>query len=180
MPSLWQEAFGRVAVEACLNGIPVLASRRGALPEVLAHAGFLFDVPDRCTPEANLIPTVAEVEPWIQTICKLWDDPAFYAQERQRCLAAAEAWRSDRIGAGYAQFLKDVIDRPSRPSDTTSPPPARSPAAVAEAERLFNQPIPVGMTAPARTPAIIRPYQLPEPPGSSFWFGPGSSGSSPP
>src|SRR5262249_38998593 len=28
MPSLWQESFGRVAAEALLNGIPVLASRR--------------------------------------------------------------------------------------------------------------------------------------------------------
>ncbi len=30
MPSLWFESFGLVAVEAMLNGIPVLASDRGA------------------------------------------------------------------------------------------------------------------------------------------------------
>ena len=30
MPSLWNESFGLVAVEAMLNGIPVLASNRGA------------------------------------------------------------------------------------------------------------------------------------------------------
>jgi glycosyltransferase involved in cell wall biosynthesis len=47
MPSLWRESFGRVAAEALLNGIPVLASNRGALPETLSEAEFLFDIPER-------------------------------------------------------------------------------------------------------------------------------------
>jgi glycosyltransferase involved in cell wall biosynthesis len=47
MPSLWRESFGRVAAKAMLNGIPVLASNRGALPETLSEAGFLFDIPER-------------------------------------------------------------------------------------------------------------------------------------
>jgi glycosyltransferase involved in cell wall biosynthesis len=33
MPSLWRESLGRVPIEAMANGIPVLASDRGALPE---------------------------------------------------------------------------------------------------------------------------------------------------
>ena len=33
VPSLWRESLGRVAVEAMANGIPVLASDRGALRE---------------------------------------------------------------------------------------------------------------------------------------------------
>ena len=47
MTSLWLESFGLVAAEAMLNGIPVLASNRGALPETLGGAGFLFDIPAR-------------------------------------------------------------------------------------------------------------------------------------
>lgn len=39
MPSVWEEAFGRTAVEAQLNGIPVLASDRGALPQVVGRGG---------------------------------------------------------------------------------------------------------------------------------------------
>ena len=35
MPSLWLESFGLVAAEAMLNGIPVLASNRGGLPETI-------------------------------------------------------------------------------------------------------------------------------------------------
>ena len=108
MPSFWLESFGRVAAEACLNGIPVLASRRGALPETLAEAGFLFDVPERYTPESGLVPTAAEVAPWVETITRLWDAPGLYERESRRCLAAAEAWRPQRLLPRYQEFFRRV------------------------------------------------------------------------
>jgi glycosyltransferase involved in cell wall biosynthesis len=43
MPSIWEESFGRTAVEAQINGIPVVASRRGALPETVGPGGILVD-----------------------------------------------------------------------------------------------------------------------------------------
>lgn len=43
MPSLWEEAFGRTVIEAQLNGIPVLASDRGALPETVGEGGVLIN-----------------------------------------------------------------------------------------------------------------------------------------
>jgi glycosyltransferase involved in cell wall biosynthesis len=46
MPSLWRESLGRVPIEAMANGIPVLASDRGALPETLGDAGFVFTSPN--------------------------------------------------------------------------------------------------------------------------------------
>lgn len=39
MPSVWEESFGRTVVEAQINGIPVLASDRGALPQVVGRGG---------------------------------------------------------------------------------------------------------------------------------------------
>jgi glycosyltransferase involved in cell wall biosynthesis len=109
VPSLCQEAFGRVAAEALLNGIPVLTSRRGGLSEVLAEAGFLFDVPECYTPAAGLVPSAEEVEPWIAMILRLWDDSAFYAQEGQRCLAAAEVWRPERLGPRLEACFTSVL-----------------------------------------------------------------------
>ena len=45
MPSRW-EAFGLTAVEAMRNGVPVIASRHGALPEIVRpeESGWLFDM----------------------------------------------------------------------------------------------------------------------------------------
>lgn len=43
MPSVWEESFGRTVIEAQLNGIPVLASHRGALPETVGDGGLTLD-----------------------------------------------------------------------------------------------------------------------------------------
>ena len=65
VPSLWRETFGRVAAEALANGLPVLASDRGALPESLGDAGFVFHVPERFSPESAEVPSPRDVAPWV-------------------------------------------------------------------------------------------------------------------
>jgi glycosyltransferase involved in cell wall biosynthesis len=114
MPSLWWESFPRVAVEALINGIPVLGSRRGGLRETLEEACFLFDVRERYTPQSRMVPTAEEVAPWVETIIRLWDEDAFYARERRRCLAAAEAWRLERLLPHFEELFATVIGSHSR------------------------------------------------------------------
>jgi glycosyltransferase involved in cell wall biosynthesis len=48
IPSRWHEPFGLVAAEAAARGVPVVASRRGGLPEIVDDGvtGWLYD-PDR-------------------------------------------------------------------------------------------------------------------------------------
>ena len=98
MPSLWRESLGRVAVEAMANGIPVLASDRGALPETLGDAGFVLTIPDRYTSSSAAVPDRAEVAPWVASIERLWDDPA--VRGKASCpghgRGAAMGRRSDR------------------------------------------------------------------------------------
>jgi glycosyltransferase involved in cell wall biosynthesis len=58
MPIRWDEPFGLVAAEAQVAGCPVVAYRRGALPEVVLHGsgGFLVEPGD----EAGLVAAVGE------------------------------------------------------------------------------------------------------------------------
>lgn len=108
VPSLWRETFGRVAAEALANGLPVLASDRGALPETLGDAGFVLPLPERCTPSSGAVPTAREVEPWIATIERLWDDPALAADQRARALREARRWDDDRVMDRYQDLFEGL------------------------------------------------------------------------
>ena len=48
VPSLWNEALGRVVIESYAYGTPAIASQRGGLPEIVDYGetGFVFDPDD--------------------------------------------------------------------------------------------------------------------------------------
>jgi glycosyltransferase involved in cell wall biosynthesis len=113
VPSLCEDSFPRVGCEALANGLPVLATRRGGLPDVLGGAGFLFDVPTRYTVPAGMteVPTADEVSGWVGVIERLWEDAPFYAEHRAKALARATAWEPDRVRPGVEAFLRGVAGR---------------------------------------------------------------------
>jgi len=104
VPSVWRESFGRVAAEAMMNGIPVIGSTRGALPEVIGGAGLLLDIPERITPETRELPTDEEILPWKQAIERLWDDPGYYAEITKRAKSRAELWSVGSIIAAFERL----------------------------------------------------------------------------
>ena len=61
------------------------------------------------TSESRLVPSAEEMAPWIDRIIRLWDDDTFYEQERRRCLAAAEAWRPERLLPRFEEFFAHVL-----------------------------------------------------------------------
>ena len=85
-PSFWNEASGRSIAEAQLGGIPVLASNHAGMPEQLNGGGFLFDIPEKFRQNYSLIPSEAEVRPWLDTIYRLMDDDDFYRHATRRAL----------------------------------------------------------------------------------------------
>lgn len=96
VPSVWHEAFGLVAAEAMSHGIPVIAARNGALPELLADgaAGMLFTPGD----PADLA----------EKMRLLWEDPA-----RRRELGLAGRARAQRLFSAAAHFegLRAIYQR---------------------------------------------------------------------
>jgi glycosyltransferase involved in cell wall biosynthesis len=56
-PINWEEPFGRVVVEALAHGTPVIAARRGAVPEIITHGveGFLCDSEEEMIEAVSLI-----------------------------------------------------------------------------------------------------------------------------
>ena len=111
VPSLWRESFGRVAAEAVMNEIPVIASTRGALPEVLADAGVLLGIPAKYTPQSRVPPSAGEVAPWVAAIERLWDDPAAYRVEQDRCRFAARRWHAGELVPRFEAFFRGVSAR---------------------------------------------------------------------
>jgi len=75
-PSKWEEAYGRVASEVQMSGIPVIASDRGGLPEAVGSGGILLD------PEGD-------IQNWIDAVRKLWSDDTYYKEMSDAALIYA-------------------------------------------------------------------------------------------
>jgi len=77
-PSVWEEGFGMVAVEAQSCGIPVIASARGGLPEAVGDGGVLID--DYLDPAA-----------WVRAVAGVLADRNRYATLAERALRHARS-----------------------------------------------------------------------------------------
>jgi len=58
MPSIWEESFGRIPIEAGINGIPTIASKRGGIPESVGKDGIIIE-------------NFQNIDNWIKSIEKL-------------------------------------------------------------------------------------------------------------
>jgi hypothetical protein len=72
--------------------------------------GFLFDIPAKYTPETRNVPPAEEVEPWVETIIRLWDDTAEYDRRSQAARAHAQQWHPDRLAPIYREFFTKLAD----------------------------------------------------------------------
>ncbi len=103
-PSRWEEAFGRIAAEAHVSGIPVVASDRGGLPEAVGEGGVLVNAD-------------APMQAWIDAVRRVWSDETVYADLSAKALAHAARPALDRvqqIAALVAELERTIAPAPTR------------------------------------------------------------------
>lgn len=101
VPSVWRESFGRVAAEAILNGASVVASDRGALPEVVGEAGACLSLPAWLTPDSRVPPTTEEVRPWVEAVEKYMSEPV-------PSVVVRPSWHPESVLTQWEEFLDDL------------------------------------------------------------------------
>lgn len=97
VPSIWQEPFGRVIVEAFSAGIPVLASKVGGIPEIVDEyaTGFLFDPQQPGSFQRTLAGITVEA----------------LRSMREACLKKSREFHPDEIGRQYLDLFSRVCSR---------------------------------------------------------------------
>lgn len=92
LPSRW-ESFGRVAVEAALSGIPVVASPNPGTIEALGNAA--------------IYASLSDVDEWVAAIRSL-DDPEFYSSQSVAIAHAAERFTGANELVDLEEMLKGL------------------------------------------------------------------------
>ncbi|MDO7788435.1 glycosyltransferase family 4 protein [Desulforamulus aquiferis] len=99
IPSLWNEPLGRITFEAYSYGVPVIASCRGGIPELVENesTGFLFD-PEK--PE-NLLKIINDIA----------TRPELIEQMEDACLKKAMEFLPGKIAKSYLKIYLSLVKR---------------------------------------------------------------------
>jgi len=93
-PSIWDEPFGRVSIEAGINGIPTIASNRGGLSESVGKGGILIDNP-------------YDINAWLSAIQKIESNRRSFSNE---AINHAEKFAFERNFNDFKKFVKNHLD----------------------------------------------------------------------
>ena len=99
----------------CSTAFPSWPAIGAACRRRSATPAFLFDIPAKYTPETRDLPTAEEVEPWVETIIRLWDDAAEYERWSRAARERAQQWHPDRFAPIYREFFSRITHQPGPP-----------------------------------------------------------------
>ena len=102
-PSQVEEAFGRVVLEACANGIPVVASDIGGIPEALGKGGLLVGPTDPAQEWAKAVESILTDTDLSQRLSSAGVEHARNPQFDPGAIAVTYAQLAENVVAGAAR-----------------------------------------------------------------------------
>jgi len=96
MPSIWPEAFGRVPIEAGINGVPTIASNRGGLPESVGNGGVLIN-------------DIYNIDNWINEIKNITENNEVYSRFSLNAKKHAEKFDIKNTYGKFKKILRDEL-----------------------------------------------------------------------
>ncbi len=97
IPSQWEEAFGRVAIEAMVNGIPVISSNIAGLKDSVGKGGVLVHKDN--------------IDEWIREILK-FDNPVYYKKMSERAKEwVKENYSEEKIVNQNYNLIVDIVKK---------------------------------------------------------------------
>ncbi|MEW6732307.1 MAG: amino acid adenylation domain-containing protein [Acidobacteriota bacterium] len=119
VPSLWEESFGLIAVEAMLRGIPVLASNIGGLVEAKLGTDFLLPVQpiehfsEQLNESMIPIPIVPkqDITPWREALSQLLSQQELYEQQSKTVRETAIKFVSSLTLEPLEELIEQAINR---------------------------------------------------------------------
>lgn len=108
MPSVVDEAAGRLPLEAMTNAIPVISSARGGLPEMVGGAGKIIALHNNLNPETRKPVPSSQVKQWFSEIVKLYDNDAYYSKRTQDSAAEMRSRSRHTNADAYVTLFKKL------------------------------------------------------------------------
>lgn len=99
VPSIWEEPFGNVAVEALSYGVPVIAARSGALPEIVQ--------PDK----SGLVFSPGDPHELAACLRRLAEDRPLFRRLQKGALSRSRDYSPEKMADALDSFVKQVVDR---------------------------------------------------------------------